>query len=54
MLNELLAKIKQDSNGMDKSAESQMILSQFERTLTYIKNNSTAKTDSFYGINLKA
>ena len=53
MLNELLTKVRQDSSSMDKSAESQMILSQFERTLAYIKTNSASKTDFFYGLNLK-
>jgi hypothetical protein len=53
MLNELIAKLKQDSSSMDKTAESQMILSQFERTLAYIKNDSASKTNAFFGINLK-
>jgi vacuolar protein sorting-associated protein 35 len=52
MLNELISKIKQDSTTMDKSAESHMILNQFERTSVYLKENSSEQSDCFYGVNL--
>jgi len=46
MLNELLAKIKQDSRN-------KLAGSQFERTLTYIEKSSIAKTESFTVVYLR-
>lgn len=52
MLNELVSKIKQDRTSIEKSSENQMILNQFERTLVYIKENSSEQSSFFYGVNL--
>lgn len=40
MLNELIAKIKQDKSALDQSNESEMVIEQFNRTLNYIKERS--------------
>lgn len=48
MINELIAKIKQDMGNLEKSAESQMIIEQFNRTLEYLKE----KSDTFQGVSL--
>ena len=48
MLNELIAKIKQDITTVDKNSETQMIIDYFNRTIAHIK----AKSDVFEGIDL--
>lgn len=48
MLNELVAKIKQDVANVEKSTEKQMLIDHFNRTLDYIKS----KSNIFSGISL--
>lgn len=43
MLNELIAKIKQDVQSAEKSAESQMIIEQFKRTIEYLNTNDNPR-----------
>lgn len=52
MLNELIAKIKQDQAGLDKNSESQMIVEQFNRTLDFLREKSKLESSPFDGINL--
>jgi hypothetical protein len=49
MLNELIAKIKQDVHSAEKSAESQMIVEQFKRSIEYLSTNDNSR---FKEINL--
>ena len=50
MLNELIAKIKQDVANVEKNSEKQMLIDHFNRTIDYIRVKSVIS--SFKGINL--
>lgn len=52
MLAELVAKIKQDLDDVDKTSEKQMLIDHFNRTLEYLKTNSESETSPFHGISL--
>jgi hypothetical protein len=43
MLNELITKIKQDVHSAEKSAESQMIIEQFNRSIEYLRINDNPR-----------
>ena len=46
MLNELLAKLKQEVANVEKNTEKQMLIDYFNRTLDYLKS----KSNNFNGI----
>jgi len=52
ILNELIAKIKQDLANLDKNSESQMIIEHFNRTIEYIREKSQDVSSCYYGIKL--
>ena len=52
MLGELIAKIKQDLDEVDKTSEKQMLIDHYNRTLEYLKKNSESETGPFHGISL--
>lgn len=52
MLNELIAKMKQDMANLDNTSESQMIIDNFNRTLDYLKEKSTNSSSPFQGVEL--
>ena len=51
MLNELIAKIKQDVSNAEKNPEKQMIIDHFDRTVGYLKL-AQSNSNAFSGINL--
>lgn len=50
MLNELIAKVKQDVANVEKNSEKQMLIDHFNRTMEYIRIKS--KSSCFNGIAL--
>lgn len=50
MLNELIAKIKQDVANVEKNSEKQMLIDHFNRTIDYITVKSQLKSSCFNGI----
>lgn len=52
MLNELIAKVKQDVANVEKNSEKQMLIDHFNRTMEYIRIKSQSKSSCFNGIAL--
>ncbi len=52
MLNELIAKMKQDMGNLDNTSESQMIIDNFKRTMDYLKEKSSISSSPFQGVDL--
>lgn len=52
MLNELIGKVKEDINNVEKNADTEPIIENFNRTINYLKNKSSSESSCFYGIKL--